>query len=176
MTDDIKTYLKTRRAKVAASIALEKKTEEAAQRQMKQSRENIADLKVRLNEIDHQMQELGVADDEENVIHMRRDKTGAGNESGGRTRPELRYRHPGPTTDIVAMAYQCVGMDIGELADKAQALHKAKGIARTTIMKLIRRMIHEGYAYREGTRFFLTPLCKKAWESSPLFRKVAANA
>ncbi|MGH2480091.1 MAG: hypothetical protein ACRDHW_10590 [Ktedonobacteraceae bacterium] len=176
MTDDIRTCLKTRQAEVTASIAREKKNAETAQRQLTLSRESIADLKVRLDEITCLMQKLGVAGEDQNVIHMHQKQPGSGSDSGGRTRPELRYRQPGPTTDIVALAYGCVGIEIEGLVGKAQTLHKANGVSSETIRKLIRRMIKEGYAYCEGTKFYLTPLCKKAWESSPLFRKVAVNA
>jgi hypothetical protein len=51
---------------------------------------------VRLDEIDHQMQELGVFEDDENVILTRRHKTSARNESGGRKdHPGIGQHEPG---------------------------------------------------------------------------------
>jgi hypothetical protein len=173
MTDDTGTYLRTRRTKVIAAIAREKKDAEAAQRQWKRCRENIAHLEVRLEEIVDQMRELNVADEDENVIHMHQHKTAPGSKSDTRTRPSKRFEKPGPTTDIVAMAYDRNGIGVEELIERVMVLRK--GILRATIMKLIRRMIKDKYAYRDETGFHLTPLCKSTWESSSLFRKAAAN-
>jgi hypothetical protein len=174
MADNIRTYFRTRQADLTASIALEKKNAEIAQQQLKRCRDNIAELEVRLDEVARQMRELSIGDEDENVIHMHQHKARSGGKKGSRTKPNLRYRHPGPTTDLVALAYENTGIEVEELIGKVQSLHV--GISRPTVMKLIRRMIKEEYATRDKTRFYLTPLCKEAWEGSHLFRKAAANA
>jgi hypothetical protein len=174
MTNDIQTFLKKRHAEVVASINVEKKQSDAAQRQVKRCREQIAHLQARLVEVEHQMRELAVSESDENVIHMNRAKESSKKRSG--TKPSQRYRTPGPTSDIVAVAYERYGIEVEDLIVQVQTRYKANELPRQVVMKLIHRMVREQQVRREGSKIYLTPACREAWESSPLFKKVAASA
>jgi transposase-like protein len=106
MSDDIRTYLKTRRASVLLAIACEKKTAKVAERLMILSRENLARLKVQLDEIDYQMQKLTIGDEHDSVIRIQKGKTGSGMESHAQTRPNQRHRLSAARTLSVAAVMQ----------------------------------------------------------------------
>jgi transposase-like protein len=106
MSDDIRTYLKTRRASLVEAIAREKTNAKAAQRRMMLCWENMARLRVRLDEIDHQMRKLRIGDKHDNVIRIRQEKPGSGIESHVQIRPNTRLRLPAARTLSVAAVMQ----------------------------------------------------------------------
>jgi len=107
MSDEIRTYLKTRRAAVVGAIAREKKNAKAAQRRMMLCWENMARLRVRLDEIDYQTQKLRIGDEHDNVIRIQQEEpTGSGIESHVQMRPNLRHRLSAARTLSVSAVMQ----------------------------------------------------------------------
>ena len=157
--------LRLRRQTLAGSIVQENAQADIKEREAERHRSNAADFAIRLDEIDGLLKEINGRHDSQNVIPMR---PAAGDAIP--TKPSLRYRNPGATSDIVALAYDTPGISIDSAITTVYEKYRHEGTTSETISKMVRRMIREGYAYREGSKLFLTDLCKNAWESSPLYR------
>lgn len=86
-----------------------------------------------------------------------------------RPRTSLRYRNPGATTDIVKLIYDTPGIEFDQLALTVHDHYSNQGTTMDTVNKMIRRLVREEYARRDGSKLFLTDICRAAWETSPLY-------
>jgi len=155
--------LRQRRKELVESVAREVECAVAREREAAEHRAYSGTLTIRLEEVEYLLGQSDAETDSENVIPMRK----PGHEA---TKPSLRYRNPGATTDIVAMAYESHGIDYEKLVDAIYLKYRHEGTTKETVKKLIYRMIQEGYAVRKGNRLELTDICRAAWEASPLYK------
>jgi len=157
--------LRQRRQELQAVIAQESERADIKRREAEQHAANAATYLTRVDELELWIERFGSKHDSQNVIPMRRL---AGQSE--RIKPSLRYRNPGATTDIVTLIYQAPGIKIEHITTTVFDKYKNQGTTRDTVGKMIRRLIREGFACRDGSKLFLTEKGKAAWESSPLYR------
>jgi hypothetical protein len=123
----------------------------------------IEEYRLRLNEIDHLLARLALTDDHEHDSGREPDNLRP------RTKPLLRYRSAGATTELVRLAYAMPGIELEALVGAVYDIYRTQGMRRDVIRKIVRRLIRERYAYLDGAQLYLAEVCRKAWEASPLY-------
>lgn len=157
--------LRLRRQELARAYTEETKSAEVKSRQAEEHWLNVERFQARIDEIDELLASIGQSHQVENVILLRKPV-----EVLPRTKPSQRYRTPCATTDIVAMAYATPGIEVEQLITSVYEKYKDQGTSRDTINKMVNRLIREKYASKRRGRLMLEDVCKRAWESSPLYR------
>jgi hypothetical protein len=155
--------LRVRRQELVRIIANETEQAETKAREAEQHQGNAERHRMRLDEIDYLLTGVGQTQTTVNIIPMRKPSA-----QTPHTKPILRYRTPGATTDIVMLAYDTPGIAVEQLITTVYDKYKGQGTSRDTVSKMVNRLIREQYAYREGSKIYLTDVCKRAWEASPL--------
>jgi uncharacterized membrane protein YheB (UPF0754 family) len=164
MSDVKQDKLKQRRDELARMIANDLEQAQLKSREAAQHRLDAEHNQIRVDEIDSWLENECKSPTVENVIHLHKPTA-----KTTRSKPILRYRTPGATTDIVMLVYSTPGIAIEQLITEVSEKYKAQGTSRDTISKMVNRLIRERYAYREGSKIYLTDVCKRAWEASPLY-------
>lgn len=157
--------LRQRRRELQTLIVQESERADSKRREAEQHTANAAAFATRVEELDLWIDRFANKEVFENVIQMRRPS-----EKSHEVNPSLRYRNPGPTTEIVTLIYQAPGSDIERITTTVFDKYKHQGTTRDTVGKMVRRMIREGFASRDGSKLHLTEKGKTAWEASPLYR------
>lgn len=157
--------LRLRRQELQALIIRETEQADIKHREAEIHKANSAAYAARIDEIDLWIKRSVSTRKSENVIPMHRPSRNT-----GEAKPSLRYRNPGATTDIVTTIYQAPGADFDQVTTTVFEKHRQHGTSRDSIAKMIRRMVREGIASRDGSRLYLTEKGKSAWEASPLYR------
>jgi hypothetical protein len=155
--------LRRRRQELTDAIADEIERGEFTARKPGEYFSPIERYRIRLVEVDRLLAHIGSLCDHGG--HLAREP----GTRASRTKPHLRYRWPGATTDLVRLAYATPGIELEALVTAVYDSHKTQGTRRETIRKMVLRLIRERYAYREGSRLYLAEVGRKAWEASPLY-------
>jgi hypothetical protein len=160
MTDTtMEEYAQGRCRELEAQAAQETQNAAVKFREAEQHKAKAAEISIRLDELASVLKSGKRQTLPKNVIPMHQPRRLE------RQKPSLRYRHPGVTTDIVTLLYTAPGTEIESVITRIYDAYKDQGTTRDTLGKMIRRLIREGYAYRDGIKLHLTEKCKAAWEA-----------